>query len=123
MEHAKKLMLVEPKLYKASMREKTLSNLDEEIENTLNSDLEDGENALKYIDALRRYKYYGEPVAEKKIEKASAESEILSADSSVQRHKATRLLDHLKRYENFKIRDEGELIYKQQKLHKSHVGD
>jgi len=60
MEHAKKLMLVEPKLFRASMREKTLSRLDEEIENTLNSELSDSDKALKYIDALRRYKYYGE---------------------------------------------------------------
>ena len=35
MEHAKKLMLVEPKLFRPSMREKTLSRLDEEIEKTL----------------------------------------------------------------------------------------
>src|SRR6266568_3205365 len=124
MEHAKKLMLIEPKLFKASMREKTLSRLDEEIEETLNSGLDDGAKALKYIDALRRYKYYGEPVPEKKIEeKAGAESEILSTVSSAQRHKAKRLLDHLKRDSNFKIGDEGEIIYKQQKLHQSHVGD
>jgi len=117
-------MLVEPKQYKASMREKTLSKLDEEIESTLNSDLVDSEKAAKYIDALRRYKYYGEPpVPEKKEEKASAESEILATVSTAQRHKAKRLLDHLKRDTNFKIGDEGEIVYKQQKLHKSHVGD
>ncbi len=123
MDHAKKFMLVEPKMYKASMREKTLSKLDEDIENTLNSDLDDSEKALKYIDSLRRYKYYGETDSEKKVEKPSLESEILSTVSIGQRHKAKRLLDHLKRDANFKIGEEGEIVYKQQKLHRSHVGD
>lgn len=113
-------------MYKASMREKTLSKLDEDIENTLNSDLDDGEKAARYIDSLRRYKYYGESaIADKKKEeeKPSAESEILATVSADQRHKAKRILDHLKRDSSFKIGDEGEIIYKQQKIHKSHVGD
>src|SRR6266581_8662394 len=124
MEHAKKLMLVEPKLYRASMREKTLSRLDEEIENTLNSELSDSDKALKYIDALRRYKYYGEEPQKKEKEKsAGEESEILATVSGARRHKAKQILDHLKRDPSFKIGDEGEIIYKQQKLYNSRVGD
>jgi len=126
MDHAKKLMLVDPKLYRASMREKTLGKLDEEIEHTLNSELPDGEKALNYIDALRRYKFYGiEPKANKTEEEKgdSMESEILESVSSDVRHKAKRLLSHLKRDSNFKIGSEGEIIYKQQKIPRSHVGD
>ena len=58
MEHAKKLKLVEPKLFCPSMREKTLTRLDEEIEKTLNSDLPDGEKAIKYIEALILFKIF-----------------------------------------------------------------
>jgi hypothetical protein len=124
MEHAKKLMLVEPKMYKASMREKTLSKLDEDIESTLNSDLEDGEKAARYIESLRRYKYYGDSgIADKKGEKSNVESEILATISIEDRHRAKRILEHLKRDTSFKIGDEGEIIYKQQKIDKSHVGD
>jgi len=38
MENTKKLLLVDPKLYRPSMRDKTLSKLDEEIDLTLNAD-------------------------------------------------------------------------------------
>jgi len=51
------------------------------------------------------------------------ESEILDTISSVHRHRAKRILDYLKRDTSFKIGDEGEIIYKQQKIDKSHVGD
>jgi len=126
MEHAKKLMLVDPKMYRASMRDKTLSKLDEEIEQTLNSELSDGDKALNYIDALRRYKFYGiEPLTDKKEEKDEkmAESEILATVSSDVRHKAKRLMDHLKQDPSFKIGGEGEIFYNQQKISHSHVGD
>jgi len=117
-------MLVDPKMYKASMRDKKLSKLDEKIEQTLNSELSDGDKALNYIDALQRYKFYGlEPSVDKKEEKDEkmAESEILATVSSDVRHKAKRLMDHLKRDSSFKIGGEGEIIYNQQNFLHSHV--
>ena len=86
MEHAKKLMLIEPKLFRPSMREKTLSRLDDEIQKTLDSDLPDSEKAAKYIAALHRYKYYESPdqIVE---EKTNSESDILKTVASDQRHK------------------------------------
>ena len=125
MEHAKKLMLVEPKLFRPSMREKTLTRLDEEIEKTLNSDLPDGEKAIKYIEALRQYKYYESPQTKEKEQEtqANVESEILSSVSGAQQHKVKRLLEHLKRDKDVEIGEKGELIYKNQKIQQSHVGD
>ncbi len=123
MDHAKKLMLVEPKLYRPSMRRSIefLTKLDKDIEKTLNSDLPDSEKANKYIEALRRYKHYELPQPQE--ERVDTETEILSTVPSGQRHKAKRLLDHLKRDADVRIGDKGEFIYKQQKLHQSHVGD
>jgi hypothetical protein len=124
MEHAKKLMLVDSKSFRPSMREKTLSNLDVEIEQTLNSEISDQEKAYKYIEALRKYKYYDVQTADKNIdEKSKSESNILDVVSSEQRHKAKRILDHLKRDANFQINNQGEIIYKQQTLNRSHIGD
>ena len=123
-EHTKKLMLVDLKLFRQSMREKTLSNLDVEIEKTLSSEISDQEKAYKYIEALRKYKYYDAPATDEKIvEKSNSESNILESISVQQRHKAKRLLDHLKRDVNFKIKDDGEIIYKQQTLNNSQIGD
>ena len=122
MEHAKKLMLIDPRLIRPSMREKTLSKLDEEIEQTLSSDLEDSEKAQRYIAALKKYKYYESPKREEDSE-AGVESKILSTISVAQRHKARRLLEHLKRDADVKIGDEGEFIYRQQKVSESNVGD
>ena len=125
MEHAKKLMLVEPKLFHPSMREKTLTRLDEEIEKTLNSDLPDGEKAIKYIEALRQYKYYESPQTKEKEQEtqANVKSEILSSVSGAQWHKAKRLLEHVKRHKDVEIGEKGELIYNNQKIQQSRVCD
>jgi len=121
MEFSKKLMLVDPKLYRASMREKTLSRLDEDIEQTLNSELSDEEKATNYIAALRRYKYFGIPP---KVEpKVDIESEILETVPAAYRHKAKRLMEHMKRDPSIQIGEKGELIHNQQKIEDSHLGD
>ena len=121
MEFSKKLMLVDPKLYRASMREKTLSRLDEDIEQTLNSELSDEEKATNYIAALRRYKYFGIPP---KVEpKVDIESEILETVPAAYRYKAKRLMEHLKRDPSIQIGEKGELIHNQQKIEDSHLGD
>ena len=122
MEHAKKLMLIEPKLFRPSMREKTLSRLDDDIQKTLDSDLPDGEKAAKYIAALHRYKYYDSP-NEIVEEKTTSESDILDTVPNNQRHKAKRILEHLKRDPSLKVNDNGEISYNQQTIPQSHLGD
>lgn len=116
-------MLVEPRLYRPSMREKTLTRLDEDIEKTLNSNLDDVEKAQLYIETLRRYKHFDTSVASKEEEKENTETDILESVPVEQRHRAKRLLEHLKQDSSIKIGDKGEFMYNQQKLHQSHVGD
>ena len=127
MEHAKKLMLIEPKLLKQSMRDRTLSRLDEEIHQTLDSDLSDNEKAVKYIAALKKYKYYESPpekaIQKEKEEKESVESDVLESVPSTNKYKAKQLLDRLKEDPDVRINREGEFIYRQRKIPKSRVVD
>ena len=124
MEHTKKLVLVDPKFYRASMREKTLSRLDEDIEKTLNSELPDDQKVTDYIAALRRYKYFEVPHTKEEEEpKANIESKILDTVPVELRHKAKRLMEHLKRDPSVQIGEKGELIHNQQKIENSHLGD
>ena len=120
MDHAKKLVLVDPRMTRPSMKDKTLSNLDTIISETLNSEMSDDEKAKRYAMALRSFKYYDAPPAPAKDEK---ESEILSSiDPSVQ-YKAKRLLDQLKRNPDVDWSGKGELIYKQSLIPNSNVVD
>ena len=96
MEHARKLVLIDPRFARPSMREETLNALYSKIESILSSDAPDDEKAKQYIQTLKRFKYYDEiptpPM--KQIEKL--ESNVLQSLSSHQQHRAKRLLDHLK---------------------------
>ena len=56
MEHSKKFVLVDPRFATPSMRQKTLSGLDGEIDNILNSDMSDDVKAQNYASVLRRHK-------------------------------------------------------------------
>ena len=53
----------------------------------------------------------------------NGESEILSSVSVAQRHKTKRLLEYLKNVKDVQIGEKGQLNYKDQKIHQSHVGD
>ena len=61
MEHTKKFVLVDPRFVKPSMRDKTLSGLDSDISNILNSEESDEIKARSYISALARYKNISAP--------------------------------------------------------------
>ena len=58
MEHAKKFVLVDPRMYRPSMPEKRLSSLDEEIHSILNNDLPDDQKANLYMTKLNKFKSY-----------------------------------------------------------------
>lgn len=124
MEHARKLVLVDPRFARPSMREKTLSSLDYEIESVLSSDAPDDEKAKKYIQTLKRFKYYEEvPTAPKKqIEKL--EPSVLQSLPLHQQHRAKRLLDHLKNNTpEVDFNEQGELIHRQSRIPKSNIVD
>ena len=123
MEHTKKLLLVDPKLYRPSMREKTLSKLDEEIEQTLNGDLPDEQKVDLYLTSLKKYKHYSAVESKQPETKVDFETEVLQSTPTTQQYKAKRLLDHIKRNKDAEISKEGELIYKQQTLQGSRIVD
>jgi hypothetical protein len=123
MENTKKLLLVDPKLYRPSMRDKTLSRLDEEIEQTLNADCADDEKAIRYLASLKKYRHYDMENKSREDSKSPVESEVLHTIPSEKRYKAQRILDQLKRNRDVQVGEEGEFIYKQQKLHGSRIAD
>ena len=123
MEHAKKMMLVDPRFARPSMRDKSLSAMDTEIANTLDSDAPDDVKAKHYIMTLKRYKFHEEipkPTV-KPIEKL--ESTVLQSVSQKQQYKAKRAMDLLKRNSEVDFNDQGELIYRQSKVPGSNIVD
>src|SRR5437867_3200728 len=66
MEHTKKLVLVDPRFVRPSMKEKALSELDSDISSILNGSESDEAKAKSYISALARFRNLSAPP---KIEK------------------------------------------------------
>ena len=120
MEHAKKYVLVDPQMYRPSLLEKSLSELDKVIHQTLNSELPDDEKAKMYASALHRFKAYDAKPPPPKI---NLESELAGALPPNQQYKAKKLLRLLKDNPDIDWKDTGELIYKQTTVPKSHVTD
>jgi hypothetical protein len=69
MENAKKMILVDPvrasQLYRPTIGDKKLSNLDENITKLLRSNLPADEKAKRYASSLKQLKYYDKPVVAK----------------------------------------------------------
>jgi len=126
MENTKTLLLVDPKLYRPSMRDKTSSKLDEKIDQTLNADYSDKEMAFRYLAALKNYRHYDAEDnirADTKVKKSNIETEVLQLVLPPQQYRAKRIIDHMSRNRDVQVGDNEELIYKQQKLHGSHITD
>lgn len=119
MEHAKKMLLLDPKLYRPSIREKTLSRLDDEINDTLSSELIDEEKARKYIIALKKYRRFNNPTVIK--DDVMDESEVLKSFPANSQHQAKRLLDGLKKEGGLKIASDGTIEYRQQRFPDSSI--
>lgn len=125
MEHAKKLMLVEPRFYRPTIGEKTLGGLDDEVRRALNSDAPDDQKAKMYAMALKNYRSVAAHVddAEEKREdeknekkEAFNEKDVLQSIAFGERHKAKRLLDYIKRSADANFDHNGELTHRQRHL-------
>jgi len=104
------------------MRDKTLNKLYEEIDQTLNADYSDEEKVLRYLGALKKYRYYDAEEnigADTRVKKSNIETEVLQSVPPPQQYWAKRILDHMMRNRDVQVGDNRELIYKQQKLHGS----
>jgi hypothetical protein len=122
MEHAKKLIVMDPRMIRPSMKDKSLSNLDRVISETLNGDMTDDEKAKRYAIALRNYKYYDAPPPPPPI-KETIESDVLTSVEPDIQHKAKQILDRLKKNPDVKWSPKGELIYRQTLIQNSNVVD
>lgn len=121
MEHAKKLVIVDPRFPKQNMRERTLTALDAEMETILNSEESDDVKAKNYLAALHRHKSYSEIRApnENMIEKFVPE--VMRSVPTNQKYKAKRLMKRLSRQKEVELSKDGELIYRQRKIPRSDI--
>src|SRR5271163_2622302 len=97
MEHGKKMILIDPKFARPSMRDNPLSALDTEISSILENDAPDDEKAKQYLMALKRAKCYGQDPAPSTNSVDKLESTVLGSMPPTQRYKAKRTMDLLKR--------------------------
>ena len=117
MEHARKFVIVDPKF---TIKEKTLSKLDDSIREILNSELSDDIKVKNYMQTLRRYRAFD---TENKPQEKLSDKEILKFVPFNSKHKATRILAYLQRDPDLRFSDEGELIYRQDVIRGTNVAE
>jgi len=140
MEHAKKMVLVEPRQiekYKESMVDKTLSKLDGEIYEILHRNMADDEKAKLYSNSLSRYLNIDKPNIVTKFslnESEEKKSEVVKDSKSVEslvletvpkkwKSHASRLLTHIKNNPDVTWSEKGELVLKTTTIPKTHIVD
>ena len=108
MDHAKKMILVDPAnmhaLYRPTPVDRKLSSLDDEVSSVLRSDLPDDEKAKLYMIALRRYRHFDAPP----VEKTDSLKEILDSVKPELQIKAKRILKQIKPHVRWS--EDGELV-------------
>ncbi len=119
---ARKYVLVDPLMHRPSLAEKSLSELDKVIKSTLDSQLPDDEKAKLYVSALKRFRAY-EDSTKPPPPKIDLEKELATALPPQQQYKAVKLLRLLKQNPDISWTNDGELIYRQKKVPKSHIAD
>lgn len=122
MEHAKKLILVDPEsrsthLYHPTIIDKKLGRLDQDITNVLNSELNDDEKAKRYSMVLSDFRRYQTPILHTK----DPETKIIKAIPSEMRIKAKRLYKRIKPH--VKLSDDGELVSRDMLVEDSNIAE
>jgi len=121
MENAKKMILMDParasQLYRPSISDKKLSNLDETITNILRSNLPADEKAKRYAASLKQLKYYDKPV----VAKSDPDKDILKSIQPQLRRKAARLLKQVKPHVT--LGDDGEIVHDANLIPHSDISD
>lgn len=102
----------EPKMFRPSIHEKTLSKFDEEIEQTLHSDKTDVEKAHLYIDTLTKHKYYD--VCKPAPKPVTEDHDINSTSTQV--YSTKLLLNYIKSDPTMKFAEDGSLICTQRRV-------
>ena len=126
MEHAKKMILVDPKFYRPTILEKAQNSLDDIISSILNSDLPDDVKAKRYAEAARRFSVIKQLDPEPSTTSSTGkmtDSEVLESIAPAARYKAKRILDYLKRDGNMHFKDSGEVVFKNETIQDSNIVD
>jgi hypothetical protein len=152
MEHAKKMVLVEPRQiekWKETMLDKTLSKLDGDIYSVLHRDIPDDEKAKLYTNSLSRYLKLDKPTPDTKsfslldilgsggdvdataatstaatsVTSTPIETQVLGTVPKKWHSQASRLLTHIKNNPDISWSDKGELVLKNTTLPKTHAVD
>ena len=116
-------MLVDPRFARPTIREKTLSGLDSEIDHILNSDVSDDVKVHNYATVLRRHKSYSFPPEAKPKPIEKLETELLQSLPATKKYKAKQLMKRLNQQKEVDWSSDGELIYRQEKIPKSNIVD
>lgn len=136
MEYAKKYVLVDPNFTRPSLTDKTLSTLDKDIEQILNSNLSDDVKAQNYMASLRRYRQYSLPpqsspsTSLEREEKGDITSKLDKLEPDVLtsmhpdiQHKAKRLIKQLKKQSSLDFNSDGEIVYNKHVIPNSNIID
>lgn len=123
MEHTKKLVLVEPRFVRPSLKDNALSKLDAEIRDILYSDKDDYAKSKEYAWVLRRYKAFeNEPLPKAKNLEKLEETVLKSIPHDLQ-YKAKRILTQLGKDADVDFTSDGRLVYKQTPVDETNILD
>jgi hypothetical protein len=121
MDNAKKLLLVDParatQLYRPTITDRKLSQLDSDIDSILNSSMSDDEKAKRYLVALRQHRKHSTPAAAK----PDPDVDILKDVQPALRIKAKRLLKHIKPH--VRMSEAKELVHDKQLVDDSDISE
>jgi hypothetical protein len=114
-------MLVDPRFARPSMRDKTLSVLDSQIDTILNSDMSDDVKVQNYAATLRRHRNYSDESPPKMNPLEKLEPDVIRSMPQNRKYKAKRLIKRLKQQKEVEWTSDGELVHRQTKIPKSDI--
>ena len=123
MQHARKLVLVEPHFNRPTIKDNTLGKLDSEISQILNGDEDDYTKMILYGSVLRRYKTYDEERKPAVNNLEALEDKVLKSTPYNLQYKAKRILTQLGKDSDVNFTPEGKLVYKQVPVDDSNILD
>jgi len=127
MEHAKKMMIIDPEHYgRTRMIDKKMSGLDQEISVVLNSELPDDIKVKHYVAALREYRAletYPEQQQQREaaLQQMTTTDDVLKTVNPESRIKAERILKNIQ--PKLRWSDKGELVHNNALVSDSHIGE
>jgi hypothetical protein len=123
MEHARKLVLVDPMQVRPTIKDVYLSNLDKDISTILNSKTSDEEKVKLYMESLRKYRKIDKDMRPTPPSTQNMQQEVIDSIQPSLQYKAKRLLDRIKNDNIGEWNNIGELIFRQTVIPNSNIVD